>query len=154
MGLAARRLAWRVAPPSPWRGGRGRRPRRTRAWQCDRRAAANAYTPVYRPAYAYHPAYAPVYDYAEPAPLVYRSRVVRRVHYAPRRHVVRRVVHRRPLVRTRVVRTYEAAPVYETRVVRRVVPVNRYAYEPYGYPATYWGSPAVSVGFGYGRTWW
>jgi hypothetical protein len=87
-------------------------------------------------AYAY-PAYAPVY-YDEPAPVVVRRRVVRRVAYAP--------------VRRRVV-VYDDAPVYRTRVVHRV-PAYSWGYAPAYYPATYWGGPTVSVGFGYGRTWW
>ena len=75
---------------------------------------------------AYYPAYgyAPAYYHA-PAPVVVRRRVVRRVHYAP---------------------------VYRTRVVHRI-PAYSYGYAPAYYPA-YWGGPSVSVGFGFGRTWW
>ena len=96
-------------------------------------AASSAYAaPAYYPSYGYAPAY-----YGEPAPVVVRRRVVRRVHYAP--------------VRRRVV-VYDDAPVYRTRVVRRV-PAYGYGYAPAYYPA-YWGGPSVSVGFGFGRTWW
>ena len=85
-------------------------------------AASSAYAaPSYYPAYGY----APVAYYHEPAPVVVRRRVVRRVHYAP---------------------------VYRTRIVHRV-PAYSYGYAPAYYPA-YWGGPSVSVGFGFGRTWW
>ena len=66
--------------------------------------------------------------------MVYRKKVVRRVHYAP-------------AYRTRVVRTYHA-PAYHTRVVHRVP-----AYS-YGYAPAYWGGSGISVGFGTSRYWW
>ena len=64
-------------------------------------AASSAYAaPAYYPAYRY----APVAYYHEPAPVVVRRRVVRRVHYAP---VYRtRVVHRVPAY------SYGYAPAY------------------------------------------
>jgi hypothetical protein len=116
-------------------------------------AASNAYAnPSAHYGYGYAPAtygYAvPAYSYDEddyePAPVVYRTRVV---HYAPahRTRVVR--THYAPAHRTHVVRTHYA-PAYRTHVVRA-----RYAPD-YGYApaASYWGGPSVSVGFGGG--WW
>jgi hypothetical protein len=111
---------------------------------------APAYSYGYAPAYSY--GYAPAsYGYAQTAYYdddyvtapVYRTRVVRRAHYAPvyRQRIVR--AHYAPAYRMRAVRAHYA-PAYGARVVRGYGPARAHGYTR----ASHWGGQRVSYGHG------
>jgi hypothetical protein len=116
-------------------------------------AATNAYAAPsygYAPAYSY--GYAPAsYGYAQTAYYdddyvaapVYRTRVVRRAHYAPvyRQRIVR--AHYAPAYRTRAVRAHYA-PAYGARVVRGYGHARAHGYTR----ASHWGGQRVSYSRG------